>query len=196
MNIATNNSLLVGVLWPKTKERIKGERFLVLMIAGSLLLALSAKIQIHLLPVPITMQTMVVLLIGLAFGWRLGGATYLLYLLEGMVGLPVFAKGAGIPYMLGPTGGYLLGMFLACLVVGKLAEQGWDKNDFSTAAAMLVGNIVIYVPGLLWLGTVVGWSKPVLEWGLYPFIYGDILKVLLAAFLVPTVWKVLNWTNK
>ncbi len=194
-NIPYNRTLLVGAFWPEKKES-KWQRLLILVVGGSLLLALSAKIQVPFWPVPMTMQTMVVLILGLGLGWRLGCATYALYLLEGAVGLPVFAKGAGITYMLGPTGGYLLGMFFACFIVGKFAERGWDKTFFTTATAMFIGNLTIYIPGLLWLGVAVGWSKPILEMGLYPFLYGDVLKLFLAAVLVPAFWKILDWAKK
>ena len=194
-NIPLNTAPLVHVCWPE-KEDYKWQRLAVLCVVGSFLLAVSAKIQVPFWPVPITMQTMVVLILGLTFGWRLGGLTYLLYLLEGALGLPVFAKGAGVAYIVGPTGGDLFGMFLACLIVGKLAEWGWDKKFFTTAAAMLLGNIIIYIPGLLWLGAVVGGSKPILDWGFFPFIYGDILKIVLATLLIPSAWKFIDWVKK
>ena len=171
-------------------------RSAILAIAGSLLLWLSAKIQIPFWPVPLTLQTFAVLVIGMAFGWRLAGATLLLYFAEGAAGLPVFAgtpeKGIGLLYMAGPTGGYLLGFLLAAGVCGWLAERGWDRNVMTTAAAMLVGNILIYLPGLLWLGTLVGWDKPILEWGLTPFLAGDALKLALAAAVLPLAWKLLG----
>jgi len=106
------------------------------------------------------MQTLVVLMIGMTFGWKLGGATVALYLAEGLAGLPVFAgapeKGIGFAYMVGPTGGYLLGFIIAAAVVGWLAERGFDRNVILTAVAMLVGSIIIYIPGVLWLGSIVG----------------------------------------
>lgn len=163
-----------------------------LVIGGSLAMWLSAKIQVPFYPVPITMQTFVVLAFGMAVGWRLAAVTLGLYLLQGALGLPVFAgtpeKGIGLAYMAGPTGGYLVGQFLAATLVGWLAERGWDRNVVLTAAAMLVGNALIYVPGLLWLGTVLGWDKPVLEWGLYPFVLGDLFKLGLAALVLPGAW--------
>ncbi len=170
-------------------------RNVVLAIGGSLALWASAKISIPFWPVPLTMQTLVVLMIGMALGARLGMATILLYLAQGTVGLPVFAgtpeKGIGLVYMMGTTGGFLLGFVLAAGLVGFLAERGWDKNPLSTGVAMLLGNFMIYVPGILWLGAVVGWDKPVLSWGLTPFLAGDALKLALAAILMPTLWKML-----
>ena len=194
---------LVAVLWPPAVpgrgaaswvEEVARISFLAL--AGSALLAVSAKVRVPLEPVPQTMQTFVVLMIGMTYGWRLGGLTLLVYLTEGALGLPVFAgtpeKGIGIPYLLGTTGGYLVGFVLAALVVGFLAEAGWDRNLLLTAAAMLIGNIVIYVPGLLWLGHVAGWDNPILQWGLTPFILFDLVKLLWAALLLPAAWRLVN----
>lgn len=139
------HSTLADRLW-------KGEntlaRNVALAVAGSAALWISAKIQVPFYPVPITMQTFVVLAIGMAFGMRLGAATLALYLVEGLFGLPVFAgtpeKGVGLAYMMGPTGGYLLGYLVAAGVVGFLAERGFGRNFLTTAAAMLVGSAIIY----------------------------------------------------
>jgi biotin transport system substrate-specific component len=137
-----------------------------------------------------------VLALGMAYGWRLGGATLLLYLAEGAMGLPVFAgtpeKGIGVAYMLSGTGGYLIGFVLAAALCGWLAERGWDRRFMTTALALLIGNIAIYVPGLLWLGSLFGWDKPILEWGLTPFLLGDLTKLLLAAVALPIVWRALK----
>ena len=137
----------------------------VFAVGGSLALWASAKLQVPFYPVPLTMQTFVVLMIGMIAGSRLGAATVALYLLEGACGLPVFAgtpvKGIGLAYMIGPTGGYLVGHLLAAATCGWLAERGWGRNIGTTAAAMLCGNALIYLPGLLWLGTVLGWDKPI-----------------------------------
>ncbi len=190
---------LVERAWPSTigmTAMARALRGTILAIVGSLLIWLAAKIQVPFYPVPMTMQTLVVLAIGMAYGWRLGAATVLLYLAEGAMGMPVFTgtpeKGIGIAYMMGGTGGYLVGFVLAAASVGWLAERGWDKNVLSTAGAMLVGNALIYVPGLLWLGTLFGWDKPILEWGLYPFVLGDLTKLALAAALMPLAWKLLG----
>lgn len=161
--------------------------------AASLLLACSARIAVPFYPVPLTMQTFVVIGLGMALGpWR-GLAAVLLYLAEGAVGLPVFAgtpeKGVGITYMLGPTGGYLLGYVPAALLAGLLATHGWDRNPIMALAAALLAGSVLYVPGLLWLGAVIGFDKPVLKLGLYPFILGDAVKAVLAALLFPMAWK-------
>ena len=189
---ATLYPTLAGTLWPagKANALLRGA---VLAVAGTALLTVSAKIQIPFYPVPMTLQTFVVLAIGMAYGWRLGGATLLLYLAEGAAGLPVFAgtpeKGIGLAYMLGGTGGYLAGFVLAAAVCGWLAERGWDRNLIRTAAAMLIGNGIIYVPGLLWLGGLYGWDKPILEWGLTPFLFGDLAKLALATAVLPLAWK-------
>lgn len=190
---------LADMAWPTDIEMTAMARALrgtVLAIAGSLLIWLSAKIQVPFYPVPMTMGTFAVLAIGMAYGWRLGAATVLLYMVEGAMGLPVFAgtpeKGIGLAYMLGGTGGYLIGYVLAAASVGWLAERGWDKNVLTTGLAMLVGNALIYVPGLLWLGTLFGWDKPILTWGLTPFVLGDLTKLALAAALMPTIWRFLG----
>ena len=129
----------------------------------------------------------------MALGPRLAVATLALYLAQGAVGLPVFAgtpeKGIGIAYMIGPTGGYLVGFVLAAAVCGWLATRGWDRRVATTAAAMLIANVIIYVPGVLWLGALFGFDKPILEWGLYPFVLGDLAKLALAAATMPLVWR-------
>lgn len=163
------------------------------IVAASLLLGLSAKISVPFYPVPLTMQTFVVIGLGLALGPARGGAAVLLYLVEGASGLPVFAgtpeKGIGLAYMMGPTGGYLLGYLPAVLLGGWLAVRGWDRSPVTAMAAALMAGAVIYGPGLLWLGTLIGFDKPVLALGLYPFILGDIIKAMLAALLFPMAWK-------
>jgi biotin transport system substrate-specific component len=186
---------IASVLWPANGQ-VKAVRLAVLAVLGTLLLTLSAKLHVPFYPVPMTFQTLVVLGLGMAYGWRLGAATVALYLLQGALGLPVFSgtpeKGIGLAYLLGPTGGYLFGFFLAAGVCGWLAERGWDRSVITTALAMLIGNVIIYVPGLLWLGGLFGWDKPILEWGLTPFILGDVMKLALAAALMPLAWKLLR----
>ena len=168
-------------------------RTLATVVAGSLLLTVSAKLAVPIGPVPITMQTFVVMLLGLVLGPRLGLAVILAYFAQGAVGLPVFsgtpAKGIGLSYMLGPTGGYLLGWLFAVLATGTLARRGWDQHFVGTMGAMLVGNVFIYAFGLLWLGTLIGWDKPVIALGMTPFLLGDLAKMLIAAALLPALWR-------
>ena len=194
-NSHATQSTLISVLWPKSGASVIA-RFVTLAVLGSLLIAVSSKIQVPYYPVPMTMQTFVILTLGMAYGWRLAGATVLLYLAEGAAGLPVFAgtpeKGIGLAYMMGGTGGYLIGFLLAVGVCGWLGERGWDRNPFTTAIAMLLGNATIYVPGLIWLGVLYGWDKPILEWGLMPFIPGDLTKLALATLALPLTWVVIG----
>lgn len=168
-------------------------RAAMIALAGSLLLTLSAKVQVPFWPVPMTMQTFAVIGLGLALGPRLGLAAVALYLAQGAAGLPVFAgtpeKGIGLAYMAGPTGGYLAGYLLAAYAAGHLAMKGWDRNPLTAFAAALVAGALIYLPGLAWLGAVVGWDKPVLAFGLWPFVPGDILKAALAAAVFPAAWS-------
>lgn len=191
-----NYPTLAAELWGRQRRAYPAHplaRALLLAVAGSLLLALSAQVEIPLVPVPITMQTFVVLVIGVAYGWRLGALTLLLYLVEGAAGLPVFAGGAaGIGVLVGPTGGYLLGFVVAAAVCGWLAEKGWGRRPTTTFAAMFIGTLIIYAFGLMQLGTVIGWDKPVLELGLYPFLVGDLLKIALAMVVLPGAWKAIG----
>ncbi|MBJ3775213.1 biotin transporter BioY [Acuticoccus mangrovi] len=168
-------------------------RNIVLAIAGSLALTISAKLHVPFYPVPMTMQTFAVLMIGMTFGWRLGGATVALYLAEGLAGLPVFSgtpeRGIGLAYMMGPTGGFLFGFLVSAVVVGFLAERRWDRGILSTLAAMALGTAIILVFGVLYLGALIGWDKPVLELGLTPFLPGAVFKILLATALLPLAWR-------
>lgn len=170
----------------------------VLVVAGITLLAVAAKISVPAWPspVPITMGSFAVLTIGAAYGARLGLATILGYMIIGALGYDVFAgssaEQAGVAYMMGGTGGYLVGYVLATLTLGALATRGWDRSFVWMALAMLIGNAMIYVPGLLWLGQLHGWDKPILAWGLTPFLMGDALKLLLAAVILPLAWKLVG----
>lgn len=166
-------------------------RDLALAVAATGLLTLSAKVQVPFHPVPMTMQTLVVLVIGAAFGWRLGAATILLYLAEGAAGLPVFtgtpAKGLGLPYMLGPTGGYLIGFLAGAALAGFLAERGLTRSLPGALATMLAGSAVILALGFGWLAQFVGVEKAY-ALGVAPFIAGDLLKAGLGAALLPAAW--------
>ena len=192
MTVHAANSPTLASTMLGTNGRIDAVRAVLLAVAGSLLLWASAKVSVPFWPVPMTMQPFVVLGIGAAFGWRLGMATVALYLLEGALGLPVFAgtpeKGIGLAYMAGPTGGYLAGFVLAAGVTGWLAERGFDRNVVTMALAMLAGTAVIYLLGVGYLASLIGLDKA-LTFGLYPFIAGDIAKVVLAAIVFPAAWK-------
>lgn len=187
----------VADLW-RPGDRVLGILYdTALVIVGSGLAALLAQVAVPLpwTPVPLTGQTFAVVLLGALLGARRAVACIGLYLLEGALGLPVFALGTGgIARLLGPTGGYLWGFLPAAWLVGWLAEQGWDRCFVTTAAAMLAGNALIYALGLPWLALFVGWDT-VLAAGLLPFIPGDLLKLCLASFLLPRVWRWLAHTQ-
>ena len=163
-----------------------------LVVFGSLLLAVSAQFKIPLYPVPVTGQTLVVLLIGMTYGPRLGGITLAAYLFEGALGLPVFAGGAaGVAVLMGPTAGYLFGFLLAAIAMGYLAERGMGRTVVSTIAAMVIGNCVIYLCGALWLANFIGFGQAIVA-GVLPFLYGDALKMVVAAGLMPWAWRAVN----
>ncbi len=193
MNSAALAPTLATVLWPAGEDRV--ERFLravLLAVVGSALLAVSAQIQVPMYPVPMTMQSFVVLVIGAAYGARLGGATVLLYLLEGAVGLPVFAgMKSGLVSLTGTTGGYLFGFFLAATLVGWLAERGWDRSLRRTVAMMVLGKLCIFVPGLTWLALLIGVDKAIMG-GLVPFLPGIVLKSALAIMALPGAWRLIG----
>lgn len=166
-----------------------------LVASGSLLIALAAQLAVPLpfSPVPVTGQTFAVLLVGAAFGARLGAATVGLYLVEGLLGLPVFAPGGAVgpARFLGPTGGYLVGFVAAAYVVGALAERGWDRRLLSAALAMLVGQVMIYAFGLAGLARFLPLDR-LLAAGLLPFIPGDVVKLALAALALPAAWRIVG----
>jgi len=155
-----------------------------IIILGSLALTISAKIKIPFYPVPMTMQTFVVMLFGLAFGYKIGLATVSLYLLEGIVGLPVFSnspeKGVGLVYFTGPTMGYLIGFLSATLIAGTISS---NDNLLKIIFKLLLSVSTIYILGVLWLGTLIGWDKPVLEFGVYPFLLAEIFKLALLVII-------------
>ena len=163
---------------------------LFLAILGSILLAVSAKIKIPFYPVPMTMQTFVVLFLGIFLGWRLGLFTVTLYLLEGIAGLPVFAgtpeKGLGLVYFTGPTMGYLIGFLAAVLFAGYF---NFDNNFFKNFIKLLFSVSFIYIFGLIWLGSLIGWNKPIFELGAQPFLLAELFKISLLALLIPVILK-------
>jgi len=187
------NATVADVLRPCEKRRAAFYD-ITLIIGGSLVIALCAQVKV-LLPfsrVPITGQTFAVLMIGALLGARRGSLAVLAYITEGLVGLPVFAMGSGLAVLRGFTGGYLLGFVAAAYIVGMLAEKGWDKRAGTTVLAMVLGNVVIYAFGLAWLTYLPGVNNVLAE-GLYPFILGDILKIALAAAVLPSGWKLLGY---
>jgi biotin transporter BioY len=167
-----------------------------LIVGGSFLIGLCAQLAIPVGPVPITAQTFAVLMTGALFGSQRGGLCVLAYIIEGLAGLPVFAFGrSGFAVLLSPTGGYLVGFVAAAYVTGLLAQNQWDRRFTTTVLAMTLGSIVMYVFSLSWLCCLMGFNKTVLAIGLYPFIVGDVLKIVLAAVVLPTGWKLLGMLN-
>ena len=192
MTNTTHNSVLAEAILPLTGQSMRVKQ-IILVIAGIAALALAAKIKIPMIPVPITMGTFAVLSIGAAYGMRLGLVTIIGYMLIGALGFDVFAGSSadavGLTYMMGGTGGYLVGYVLAVLALGYAARHGWDRSIGKMALAMVLGNVLIYVPGLIWLAVLYGTDAPIFAWGLTPFLLGDALKLALAALLLPAVWS-------
>jgi len=186
------NATVADLLRPCEKSRA-GLYDLVLIFAGVVFIGLSAQLSIG-FPVPFTGQTFAVLMIGALYGSRLGSMCLVSYVLAGAAGVPLFSNfGSGVLFLSGPTGGYLIGFIAAAYVVGLLAERGWDRRVWTTVLAMIFGNLVLYTFGLLWLFCLIGFSTKVLVVGLYPFIVGDLLKIALAAILLPSGWKLLGY---
>ena len=180
-----------------SNERCAGLYNAVLIIGGSLFIGLCAQVAVVVpfSPVPVTGQTFAVLMAGALLGRRRGALCVLAYIIEGAAGLGVFAMGrAGVGVLFGPTGGYLVGFVAGAYIVGLLAERGWDRRVGTTVLAMVLGNLALYAFGLLWLGCLIGVSG-VLAVGLYPFLIGDALKIVLAAILLPAGWKLLAMTG-
>ena len=191
--MTTMVDVLVSRAWRKNSAA-KGVLEVGLVLGGSVVVAMFAQLQYVLptTPVPITGQTLAVLLVGAALGSRRGALAMGAYLAEGAVGLPVFAGGGlGLPWLLGPTAGYLWSLPLAAWIVGWLAERGWDRGPATAALSMLAGNAVIYLVALPWLAVFVG-QEQVLSAGLLPFIPGDLIKVALAAAVLPTAWALVG----
>jgi biotin transport system substrate-specific component len=162
-----------------------------LVLFGTLLLALSSKVQVPFWPVPMTMQTFIVFIIGMAYGWRLAFFTLVAYLFEGALGLPVFAKGGGLLYLTGPTAGYLYGMTIAAGVIGAFAELGYNNSYFKSLISLLIGTFIIFLFGVGYLGSVIGYDKA-LAGGLYPFIPSEFFKIGLAVVLIPSITRYIS----
>jgi biotin transport system substrate-specific component len=163
---------------------------LLVIFIGSVILAISAKIKIPFYPVPMTMQTFVVLFLGLSFGYKIGLATIGLYLIEGILGLPVFSnspeKGIGIVYFTGPTMGYLIGFLSACFLASFVKKE---DNYLIIFSKLILSVSTIYIFGLIWLGTLIGWDKPIIELGVIPFLSAEIFKILLLTILSKKIIK-------
>lgn len=187
------NATLADRIWPQTQS-ILSIRNVVLAILGTLVVAAAAQINVPFKPVPMTLQTLAVIGVGTAYGARLGAATMLLYFIEGCAGLPVFAEFNHIIRTDGQVVfsiGYLLGFIPAAGLVGWLAEKGWDKNYSLMFVAALLGMIVLYVPGVIWLGKLFG-AENAIPYGFTPFWVGDLLKIVVAAFGIPATWRFLG----
>ena len=183
---SSNNSLVSSLLGKKTNDFVY---VLLTSIIGSFLLAISSKVQIPLTPVPVTLQTLVLLVMSMFLGWRGAVGATSLYLFQGAIGLPVFAHGGGFIILFGPTGGYLFGFLIASLVVGYLAERGWDKSVVLTFTSMTIGTLIIYLFGVVWLSYLKDLNTA-LMFGLLPFITPDILKICLGTCLVSAGWEI------
>ena len=168
----------------KNIKQTKILKFIFLALIGTILLAISSKIKIPFYPVPMTMQTFIVLLIGITLGWKLAVATISLYLFEGIIGLPVFSgtpeKGVGLAYFVGPTMGYLIGFIVAVYFAGKFT---YDENLIKTFVKLIFCVSFIYIFGILWLGILIGWEKPIFQLGAQPFLLAELFKVLIATLL-------------
>ena len=177
----------------KSFKDTKIVKWLFVALMGSIILAISSKIKIPFYPVPMTMQTLIVLIIGIGFGWKLGVATVALYLFEGTIGLPVFSgspeKGVGIVYFTGPTMGYLLGFLFAAYFSGKFV---YDNNIFKNFLKLFFATSLIYIFGIAWLGSLIGWDKPIIQLGVQPFLLAELFKILIATFAINKIKKIRN----
>jgi|TARA_B100000131_G_scaffold219827_1_gene211331 biotin transport system substrate-specific component len=171
-------------------ENTKILKYLLIIFLGSILLTISSKIKIPFYPVPMTMQTFVVLFLGMSFGYKIGLATVSLYLLEGIIGLPVFSnspeKGVGIIYFTGPTMGYLIGFLFATFLAGYF---NFKVNIFYTFLKLIISVSVIYILGVFWLGNLIGWDKPIIQLGVTPFLLAELFKVSILAILAKKIIK-------
>ena len=175
----------------KNIKQSKISKYVFLALIGSIVLAISSKIKIPFYPVPMTMQTLVILMIGIGFGWKLGLATVSLYLFEGIIGLPVFAgtpeKGVGLIYFTGPTMGYLLGFLVAVYISGKF---NYDSNIIKNFLKLLLATSFIYILGMTWLGNLIGWDKPIFQLGAQPFLLAELFKILIVTFAISQIRKI------
>ena len=175
----------------KSFRQSKLLKYVFLALIGSIILAVSSKIKIPFYPVPMTMQTLIVLVIGIGFGWKLGLATVSLYLFEGIIGLPVFSgtpeKGIGLIYFTGPTMGYLIGFMVAVYISGKF---NYDNNLVKNFLKLMLATSFIYILGMSWLGSLIGWDKPIFQLGAQPFLLAELLKILIATLAINQIKKI------
>ena len=175
----------------KSFRQSKLLRYVFLALIGSIILAVSSKIKIPFYPVPMTMQTLIVLVIGIGFGWKLGLATVSLYLLEGIIGLPVFSgtpeKGIGLIYFTGPTMGYLVGFLVAVYISGKFS---YDNNLVKNFLKLMLATSFIYILGMSWLGSLIGWDKPIFQLGAQPFLLAELFKILIVTLAINQIKKI------
>ena len=166
-------------------------KYILVIFLGSILLTISSKIKIPFYPVPMTMQTFVVLFLGMSFGYKIGLATVSLYLLEGIIGFPVFSnspeKGVGIVYFTGPTMGYLIGFLFATFLAGYF---NYKKNIIDIFFKLLISVSTIYILGVFWLGSLIGWDKPIFALGVTPFLLAELFKILLLTLLAKNILKI------
>ena len=191
MSNQTNTETWIGNLVGKKTENTNIKIFcsIITVFLGSLLLIASAKIKVPLYPVPMTLQPLAVLMIAMLFGRNLATLTVGLYIFKGIIGLPVFAFGGGFMYLLGPTGGFILGFFASTFVVGYLADRGWGRKISLSIISMLIGMTIIYTLGIFQLALLKGFNFALLK-GFYPFLLGDFYKLLLAGIVTPYIWKI------
>ena len=186
-----NTETWIGNIISKSTEdiNIKILFTIITVFLGSLLLIASAKIKVPLYPVPMTLQPLAVLMIAMLFGRKLATLTVGLYIFKGIIGLPVFAFGGGFMYLMGPTGGFILGFFASVFVVGYLADRGWGRKISLSIISMLIGMAIIYILGIFQLALLKGFNFALLK-GFYPFLLGDFYKLLLAGIITPYIWKI------
>ena len=182
-----NNSILINQIFPTTGISLYIKNIFLILL-GSVLLAISSKIQVPFWPVPMTMQTFVIFLIGMTYGWRLSFLIMVAYIIEGALGLPVFASGAGLTYLIGPTAGYIYGMFIAATVIGFLSEKGFAKSYLTILISLLIGSVIIFSFGVTYLGLIIGFDKSI-NFGLLPFIPSELFKIALAVAIIPSLFK-------
>ncbi len=191
MNSQTIQPVFIDVILPKIDSRVKN---IALVLSFAVITALCSKLSLEIGPIPITMQTFAVVLAGVLLGSKRGALSQTVYLVGGLVGIPWFSRGGGLIYILSPTFGFIVGFIVAAYIIGRLAEKGWDRKIGTAMLAMLAGNVFLYFFGLLWLARFVG-IEAVLVVGLYPFIVGDLLKILLAGLALPLGWKLIKNKN-